>query len=428
MSKKKTHEEYVEELKTKNPNIISIEEYMGANTPILHECLLDKHKWKARPANLLNGHSGCPKCSQRFRRTNNDYIEELSIKNPSIESLENFKGMSTPILHKCKIHNVKWLVSPDNILRGHGCKECGKDKTRDKNCKTHEEYVGELEIVNKNIKVIGTYKGANIPILHKCLIDNFEWNAQPLNILSGKGCPKCANNFRRTQEEYIRQLSVINPNIEVIGEYKNIHTRILHKCKTHGIQWNTSPSSVLQGSGCIQCSKEKISNALKKTHDEYIEDLSRLNPNIVVIDNYKGALTPILHRCLKCENTWYVSPANVLSGTGCPQCYESKGERKIRLWLDRKHIEYKTQKKFNDCCDIKPLPFDFYLPTFNIAIEYQGKQHYEPIEYFGGQEKFEIQQKHDAIKNEYCKRNGIPLLRIPYDKNVEEELNNFLFI
>ena len=63
-------------------------------------------------------------------------------------------------------------------------------------------------------------------------------------------------------------------------------------------------------------------------------------------------------------------------------------------------------------------------------IEYDGEQHFRPIEYFGGQKKFELQQKHDTIKNEYCKNNGIPLLRIPYFKydNIEEELNNFLFI
>lgn len=114
----------------------------------------------------------------------------------------------------------------------------------------------------------------------------------------------------------------------------------------------------------------------------------------------------------------------------CPQCNESKGEKKIRLWLEKNNIPYKKQEKFDNCRDIKPLPFDFYLPTFNIAIEYDGRQHFEPIEFFGGQEYFESVKMHDGLKNEYCKNNGIPLLRIPYFKfdNIEEELNNFLFI
>ena len=108
----------------------------------------------------------------------------------------------------------------------------------------------------------------------------------------------------------------------------------------------------------------------------------------------------------------------------------SKGELSVKNWLDKKNIEYIHQYTFDDCKDKQALPFDFYLPTFNIAIEYQGKQHYEPIEYFGGLEQFEYIQKHDAIKNEYCKSNGILLLRIQYYKfdSIEEELNNFIFI
>lgn len=70
----------------------------------------------------------------------------------------------------------------------------------------------------------------------------------------------------------------------------------------------------------------------------------------------------------------------------------------------------------------------FYLTDYNLAIEYQGEQHYRPIDYFGGKEKFEVQQKRDNIKRDYCKNNNINLLEIPYYKNVEEELNNFLFI
>lgn len=78
--------------------------------------------------------------------------------------------------------------------------------------------------------------------------------------------------------------------------------------------------------------------------------------------------------------------------------------------------------------DIRPLPFDFYLPEYNICIEYDGEQHNRSVKHFGGDKAFYTRIKHDNIKNEYCKNNGISLLRIPYFKNIEEELNNFLFI
>lgn len=61
-------------------------------------------------------------------------------------------------------------------------------------------------------------------------------------------------------------------------------------------------------------------------------------------------------------------------------------------------------------------------------MEYDDRQHFEPIEHFGGVEAFNRTVKHDKMKNKYCVDNGISLLRIPYYKNVEEELNNFLFI
>ena len=64
---------------------------------------------------------------------------------------------------------------------------------------------------------------------------------------------------------------------------------------------------------------------------------------------------------------------------------------------------------FEDCIDKRPLPFDFYLPEYNICIEYQGQQHYYPVEIFGGKNAFESQVLRDNIKREYCQKNNILL-------------------
>lgn len=303
-----------------------------------------------------------------------------------------------------------------------------KWKIGDKNSKNYKQYIEELKVVNPNIIAINRYIGANIPILHKCLIDEYEWYAKPANILSGKGCPKCANNIKRSRERYINEVSLINPNIDVLEKYINVKTPIFHKCKIHNITWKTSPLSILQGCGCIECGKEKQTIQRRKSHEQYVEELGKINPDIVLIDTYINAYAPILHKCLKDGNEWYAKPANILSGTGCPQCNESRGERQIRSWLNNQHISYESQKSFKDCRDIKPLPFDFFLPKYNTIIEYDGEQHFKPIKFFGGDKAFERRVKHDNIKNEYCKNKGISLLRIPHYKNVEEELNNFLFI
>ena len=299
--------------------------------------------------------------------------------------------------------------------------------------KTHEEYIIELAIKNQNIEIIGKYIDAKTPIIHKCKIHDVEWMARPDNILQGKGCPECAKknrikNKRMTHEEYVSQLFVKNPTIEVIGKYVNAKTPILHKCTIDGYEWMVMPDKTLRDRGCPKCAGN-----IKKTHEDYIREVFLVNPDIEVIEQYIDAKTPILHKCLIDCNIWCARPNDILMGKGCPQCTESKGEKAVRLWLNNRGILYTCQKMFENCKNTRMLPFDFYLPEHNICIEYDGEQHFKPIDFANkgegwANEQFEIRKKCDKIKTEYCKDNNIKLLRIPYFKNVEEELNNFLFI
>ena len=365
MAKKKTHEKYISEVAIKNPNIEVIGKYSGAHTKILHKCKIDGYEWECLPNNIIKGH-GCPKCSGNAKKTHEEYVEELHIKNPIIRVMERYSGARTKILHHCLKHDVYWKTYPETILNGSGCHLCMNEKIAEKNSMSHDEYINELK--------------------------------------------------------------QINSNVVVLGEYVNMKTQILHKCLLHNYEWMTMPESTLQGCGCPKCRSEKIAEKQQCTHEEYVQKLKEVNKNIIPIESYIKANTPILHQCLKDNHKWMATPANILYGYGCPKCNESKGEKRISLLLDENNIEYECQKCFDDCKDIKPLPFDFYLPKLNKMIEYDGKQHYEPIDFFGGQEYWEYIQRHDEIKNQYCKDNNIQLLRIPYYKNVDEELNNFLFI
>ncbi len=104
---------------------------------------------------------------------------------------------------------------------------------------------------------------------------------------------------------------------------------------------------------------------------------------------------------------------------GCLQ-NKSRMEAYVAKLLKDNKIPYESQKRFDDCRDVFPLPFDFYLPDYRIAIECDGIQHFEPVEHFGGIERFEIRQKHDQIKNIYCQLNNIRLIRIPYTMSNED--------
>lgn len=94
----------------------------------------------------------------------------------------------------------------------------------------------------------------------------------------------------------------------------------------------------------------------------------------------------------------------------------SKFEIFISDILSKSHILFYKEYGFNDCKGVgnKKLRFDFYLPDYNTLIEYDGEQHFKPIEYFGGEEKYNILKNNDEIKNKYCKTHKINLIRIPY--------------
>lgn len=432
MGKCKTHDEYVAELAIKNPDIKAIAQYAGANVPIEHYCIKHDVYWKISPHNVLSGH-GCNECrieKQRKSRgkTHAEYVKELSCKNPNIEVLEQYINNNTPILHHCKLDDYKWKATPGHILHGTGCPMCTNNAK-----KTTIMYEEELYYVNLNLEVLEPYINAVTPILHRCKIDGYEWKAIPNNVLRGAGCPRCANVLRKATDEYKKELEIINPDIVVIGEYINAKTPIEHYCKAHNEFWITPPESVLHGHGCpIRCI-ERIRNKLQKPHDQYIKDVENINKNIIVIGEYINSNTPIKHFCKICGCEWNARPCNILSGCGCPQCQESKGERQVRQWLEKYNITYIYQKSFMNCKDKNPLPFDFYIDKYNLCIEFDGIQHFEPIDFAGkgnewAQKQFQTTQKHDALKTQYCKDNNMHLLRIPYFKNVEEELENFLFI
>lgn len=97
-----------------------------------------------------------------------------------------------------------------------------------------------------------------------------------------------------------------------------------------------------------------------------------------------------------------------------PRCSISTGEKSIRSWLIENDIKFIPEYTFIDCRDQRVLPFDFYLPDKNTIIEYDGKQHFEKNDYWGGESALRIVQHHDRIKNNYCSSNNINLIRIPY--------------
>lgn len=129
-----------------------------------------------------------------------------------------------------------------------------------------------------------------------------------------------------------------------------------------------------------------------------------------------------------CGKTSIVYMSNLLQGfthsCGCGE-HDSVGEQLIKNILNENNIAYTYNYRFDDCRNILPLPFDFYLQEYNTCIEYDGVQHFEPIEYFGGEEAFKQRQINDNIKTQYCTDNNIQLIRLPYTLS-EDEIKNII--
>lgn len=203
------------------------------------------------------------------------------------------------------------------------------------------------------------------------------------------------------------------------SEYKNIYTPISYICKKHGKKC-ISAGMMIEGCGCKECGYEK--NAINRTlTPEHIkEEIEKFNENkLINPEDYVGAKVrnlKILCNCGEIYTTSFNDYSSRDTAKRCSKCNGkiSNGEYKINNILINYSINFVAQKVFENCRDKKPLPFDFYLPDYNLAIEYDGKQHYEPVEYFGGENGFKYTIHHDKIKNKYCKDNGIKLLRISY--------------
>lgn len=307
-----------------------------------------------------------------------------------------------------------------------GCPYCiGKNKTT-------EMFKDELLQINSNIQILGEYKSANSKIKCKCLIDGTEWEATPNNLLSGQGCPECgkilsARAKTKTNERFLFELKEINDNIIPLEEYQGVKNKILVSCKACGCEWQTTPDNLLQNGSCPNCAKIEAHNRQVKSNEQFLKDLSEVNPMLTPLEPYYNDHTKILVKCNIHNYKWYVAPNKILHrNTGCPKCSIYSNEKKIVDFFDNMGYSTEPQKRFEDCCDKNPLPFDVYVRDLNLLIEYDGEGHYIPIPR-GGMSKEDAEkvllltQKHDEIKTRYCQLNNIPLIRIPYweNKNIE---------
>lgn len=171
------------------------------------------------------------------------------------------------------------------------------------------------------------------------------------------------------------------------------------------------------------------------SQEDFTKKLFTVNEKIRIIEKYKDSHTKVLVKCEECGREWYIIPNNALTrGVKCT-CNKkdniSNGELLIFDILSQHNIDFIYQHSFDGLYGVNGglLSYDFYLPDKNVLIEFQGAQHKQPVEYFGGKEKFKIQQEHDKRKRDYAKEHNIELLEIWYwdFNNIEQILSDKIF-
>lgn len=233
-----------------------------------------------------------------------------------------------------------------------------------------------------------------------------------------RSCPYCSGRYK-TNEDIIPMIK--NKDVELISSYIGNEKPIICKCRKCGNVWTTLPKVLItNGSGCPKCGKEKAIICETKSHEKFILELQKANPDIKVIGKYKNTHTKIKCICTIDNTIWYGYPANLLnSSAGCPTCNISNSERMMIQILKGLNLKIVQQHMIDDCVYERKLKFDAFDVENNIAFEYNGEQHYKPVDFAGkgaewAKKQFQLIQERDRAKIEYCNKNKIPIIITPY--------------
>lgn len=300
---------------------------------------------------------------------------------------------------------------------------------------TREEFEKRVSNVSNDTIDVSNFEFENTQKsgLCRCKICGNEWYAKAYSILQGHGCRKCYDK-RNSQKRLIslgevqKRISESGSNAVIIGDYIDTKHKCNAKCSDCGNIWRPNVSEIMRGHSCPCCSKIKQGINRRLSEEEYrkrceelygtIYDLSELNYTTI-----RNNVYPICKRHGKVEINAY----QFLKGNGCLKCKMHSGQNKLSEYLKKNDI--KIEDEYNKFEWLKTekggrMSLDMYLVEYNIAIEYQGRQHFEPVDKFGGEKEFQNTKERDLNKKKACRKHGVELIYfIPnkYEKYIVDE-------
>jgi|ERR1035437_1203103 hypothetical protein len=454
------------------------ENITSGNSIVVHwKCRteINDHLWKTTTNSRTHG-SKCPCCSNKKVVTSNSLLTTHKLLCNEWDYERNFP-LRPEDFTATSSKTVYWLCSKHTgyswrtrITRrttdGNGCRKCAKmlpnnlAETNSDICKQWD-YTRNFPLVPENFNVSSFEK-----VFWICSKDStHSWDATiRTRVYHGSDCPICSGmktfsgNSIVVTHNYL--LDEWHPSLNKDLKPEDFksgssHDVIWWRCKTENPEhvWDSTINNRTsgKGQGCPYCSGQRVcsTNNLAYLRPDIAKEWNILKNNgLTPLDVTKSSTKPVWWICEHFhEWTSTVSARTSKNNNGCKVCNgkKYKGEVMVEYFLKTNKInkmKYEPQKKFNDCKGIASqrkmkLAFDFAVydgEKLFCLIEFDGKQHFEPVKRFGGEKGFKKVQTNDAIKNKYCEDNGIYLIRIPYwdFKNINqiltEKLSSILFI
>lgn len=346
------------------------------------------------------------------------------------EFLDPYKSLHTPMGLKHTPCGTIYLATVSKFL-DFGCKRC-------KVCKHKEDSNRFFNYVKDNTNneytFLGPYVNIKTPIRVRHNVCGCEYNISPNQFMThGSRCEKCSHKL--TGEKNREPINKVKDRVNAIHNrgYTFVNTYFENGLRmltvTHkecGTTYSTRADTFFRGSQCKKCLYKSISKKYTKTTKEYADEVTDVTDGeYSLIGEYVNTNTKVTLKHNLCGNIYQVFPYQFKRGKRCPDCSSmSYGEHYIEKILKKHKIKFSKQVEFKDCKDIHQLSYDFKVNNF--LIEYQGQQHYHPVELFGGKKQFLVQQEHDTIKRKYAVENGYTLIEVPYTKSSIKDIESFL--
>ena len=352
--------------------------------------------------NHKNG-QGCKFCSGSYKRTAEEFIKKSKeINGDKYDySLVEYLNSTTKVKLIDKETGIIFEQIPYLNLKGL-TPRLNKELFIEKSKNIHDDKY-DYSLVE--------YLNSTTKVKIKCKEYGFVFEQSPRRHLEGYGPGKV------TPEIFIKKCLKIHNNkynYSLVNKIKNGKVKVEIICPEHGIFKQSVSNHMNLKQGCPKCSGLGVT--FREVIDRYKEEHNnKYDYSLLIPIKFNKVKWGKKMKIICPEHGIFKQLPSKHLYQGCPHCKcLSKGENKISKILNKNNINFIKEHSFEDCKNIKRLPFDFYLPDGNICIEYDGIQHFRPVDFFGGEEYFKERQKIDDIKTKYCDDNNIYLIRIPY--------------